>query len=92
VSDEQRRDDRLAGRADLPAHDRLATDGLTLTRYYTHASPCVDAAFDDHDHEWYELDDDPHELVNLAHDPGRRAELRANFHRLLEIEAAELGG
>ena len=35
--------------------------------------------------------DDPHELVNLAHDRSRRAELRANFERLLEIEAAELG-
>ena len=51
----------------------------------------VDAPFEDHDHEWYEVADDPHELVNLAHDRGRRDELRANFERLLEIEAAELG-
>jgi len=51
----------------------------------------VDAAFEDHDHEWYDLDQDPHELVNLANDPSRRDELRANFARLLEIEAAELG-
>ena len=51
----------------------------------------VDAAFEDHDHEWYEVDTDPHELVNLANDRGRRIELRANFERLLEIEAAELG-
>jgi arylsulfatase A-like enzyme len=51
----------------------------------------VDAAFDDHDHEWYEVDDDPHELVNLAHDRSRRDQLRANFERLLEIERSELG-
>ena len=51
----------------------------------------VDAPFEDHDHEWYDLDEDPHELVNLAHDRSRREGLRANFARLLEIEAAELG-
>ena len=28
-------------------------------------------------------------MVNLAHDRGRRAELRANYERLLEYEAAE---
>jgi arylsulfatase A-like enzyme len=51
----------------------------------------VDAAFEDHDHEWYDANEDPHELVNLAPDRSRRDELRANFKRLLEIEAAELG-
>jgi arylsulfatase A-like enzyme len=51
----------------------------------------IDAAFDDHDHEWYEVDNDPHELENLAHDPSRSDTLRDNFNRLLEIEAAELG-
>lgn len=51
----------------------------------------VDAAFEDHDHEWYDLDEDPHELVNLANDRSRRDELRANFERLLEIERLELG-
>ena len=30
-------------------------------------------------------------MVNLANDPGRRDELRANFQRLLDIEAVELG-
>ncbi|MFT5202506.1 MAG: arylsulfatase A-like enzyme [Candidatus Aldehydirespiratoraceae bacterium] len=49
----------------------------------------VDATFEDH--EWYEVNDDPHELVNLANDRGRRDQLRTNFNRLLEIEAAELG-
>ena len=49
----------------------------------------VEAAFEDHEHEWYELDDDPHEMVNLAHDRGRRAELHDNFERLLEYERAE---
>jgi arylsulfatase len=51
----------------------------------------VDAVFEDQEHEWYDHDADPHEMVNLAHDPGRRSELRANFERLLEYEASELG-
>ena len=50
-----------------------------------------DAAFEDHDHEWYEPADDPHELINLANDVGRKGELREHFNRLLEIELAELG-
>jgi hypothetical protein len=49
----------------------------------------VDAAFEDQEHEWYDLADDPHEMVNLAHDRGRRADLRANFDRMLEYERAE---
>ena len=49
------------------------------------------AAFEDHDHEWYEPADDPHELVNLANDVSRKGELRDHFNRLLEIELAELG-
>lgn len=40
VSDEERRTDWLKGYADLPAHDRLAADGLTFNRHYTHSSPC----------------------------------------------------
>jgi arylsulfatase A-like enzyme len=51
----------------------------------------VDAAFEEHDHEWYDLAEDPHELVNLAHDRGRRAELRAQFDRLLDAEAVAYG-
>ncbi len=50
----------------------------------------VTAGFDDHDHEWYETDEDPDELVNLANDRGRRNELRSLFHRLLDYEAEEL--
>jgi arylsulfatase len=50
----------------------------------------VDAAFEDHDHELYDLQEDPHELVNLANDRGRRAELRQWFDRLLATEAVEL--
>jgi len=51
----------------------------------------VDAAFADQEHEWYDLTEDPHEMVNLAHDPARRAQLRANYDRLLEYEAANFG-
>ncbi|MDE0066101.1 MAG: sulfatase-like hydrolase/transferase [Acidimicrobiaceae bacterium] len=47
----------------------------------------VDAAFEDHDHEWYNTVEDPLELVNLAHDRSRRDELRDNFERLLKYEA-----
>jgi arylsulfatase A-like enzyme len=49
----------------------------------------VDADFVDQEHEWYDLGEDPHELVNLAHDAGRRADLHANYERLLEYEATE---
>ena len=49
----------------------------------------VDADFADQEHEWYDLGEDPHEMVNLAHDPARRNELRANYDRLLDYEAAE---
>jgi hypothetical protein len=49
----------------------------------------VDAAFEDQEHEWYDLENDPREMVNLAHDRGRRPELRANFERMLEYERAE---
>jgi arylsulfatase A-like enzyme len=49
-----------------------------------------DAAFEDHEHELYDLHDDPHELVNLAHDRGRRPELRRHFAELLALEAAEM--
>jgi arylsulfatase A-like enzyme len=47
----------------------------------------VDAAFDDQDHELYDLQEDPHELVNLANDRGRRAEVRARFAELRAVEA-----
>ena len=50
----------------------------------------ADADFDDHDHEWYDHKEDPLELDNLARDRSRRSELKQNFERLLEIEAAEL--
>jgi arylsulfatase len=40
VSDEERRNGWLDGKAEMPAHDRLAADGLTFNRYYTHSSPC----------------------------------------------------
>ena len=50
----------------------------------------VDAAFEDQEHEWYDLAEDPHEMVNLAHDRGRRAELAENYERLLEYEREEL--
>jgi arylsulfatase A-like enzyme len=40
VSDEERRNDWLSGVIDMPAHRRLADDGLSFSRYYTHSSPC----------------------------------------------------
>lgn len=49
----------------------------------------VDAAFEDHDHELYDLQEDPHELVNLANDRSRRGELRDWFERLAKAEATE---
>jgi arylsulfatase A-like enzyme len=49
----------------------------------------ADAAFEDHEHELYDLQEDPHELVNLAHDRGRRAELRRRFDDLRALEARE---
>lgn len=45
-----------------------------------------DAAFDDHDHEMYDLQEDPHELVNLAVDRSRREEVRSKFSELRSIE------
>ncbi len=49
----------------------------------------VDAGFDDHEHEWYEIDTDPHELSNLANDGGRKAELAELFERLKSYEATD---
>ena len=49
------------------------------------------AAFDDQEHEFYDLQEDPGELVNLALDPSRRAEVREWYGRLLEAEAVEFG-
>ena len=40
VSDEERRNDWLDGVLDMPAHRRLAEDGVSFNRYYTHSSPC----------------------------------------------------
>jgi hypothetical protein len=47
----------------------------------------VDAAFDDQDHELYDLQEDPHELVNLATERSRRREVRDWFFRLKGEEA-----
>ena len=50
----------------------------------------LDAAFDDHDHELYDLQEDPLELVNLANDVGRRDEIRHRFDDLKALESAEM--
>ena len=46
----------------------------------------VDAAFDDQDHELYDLQEDPHELVNLAQDRGRGQEVRELYERMRAYE------
>ena len=51
-----------------------------------------DAAFDDQEHEFYDLQEDPHELVNLAMDRGRRREVRRWFDDLLSLEQEEFLG
>ena len=51
----------------------------------------ADAAFEDQEHELYDLQEDPHELVNLAMDPARHAEVQRRFADLLALEAAEMG-
>ena len=48
-----------------------------------------DANFEDHDHEWYDLQEDPYELVNLANDRGRRNDLRSHFEHLLQVELTD---
>ena len=45
-----------------------------------------DAAFDEHDHEMYDLQEDPHELVNLALDRGLRHDVHSRFGELRSIE------
>ena len=49
------------------------------------------ASFDMQEHEYYDLQEDPHELVNLAMDHSRRAEVRSQYDRLLELELASFG-
>ena len=48
-----------------------------------------DSPFDDHDHEWYDLQEDPHELINLAMERSRRNELRTRFDELRAIEEVD---
>jgi arylsulfatase A-like enzyme len=45
-----------------------------------------DAAFEDQEHELYDLASDPGEVENLAADRSRRTEVLARFHHLLELE------
>ncbi len=40
VSDEERRNDWLSKKLELPFHGELRKDGLSFSRYYTHSSPC----------------------------------------------------
>ncbi len=40
VSDEERRNGWMGDRVSLPGHDRLRNDGMSFTKYFTHASPC----------------------------------------------------
>jgi arylsulfatase A-like enzyme len=67
----------------------LPNDRLSGTRGEMLYGP--DAAFEDQDHEWYDLAEDPHELTNLAMDRSRRKGCRDQYERLLELERTELG-
>jgi arylsulfatase len=49
----------------------------------------VDSAFEDQDHELYDLQEDPYELVNLAMDRGHRNKARDWFARLADLEVSE---
>lgn len=65
--------------------------GSSTTRGTPIAGPKLfgpDAAFDDQEHEFYDLQEDPGELVNLAMDRSRRGEVRSWYNRLLEAEAS----
>ena len=59
------------------AGNKLTGDGMLFGR---------DAAFDDHDHEFYDLHEDPYEMVNLAMDRSHRTDLRSRFSELRAIE------
>ena len=65
--------------------------GLPNDRLSEERTPMLygpDAAFEDQDHEWYDVVDDPHEVVNLAMDPARKKEQREHYERLLDYERA----
>lgn len=64
----------------------LPNDRLTGERTEMLHGP--DAAFEDQDHEWYDLADDPQELVNLAMDRSRKKAQREEYERLLDYERA----
>ena len=50
-----------------------------------------DAAFEDHDHEWYEARRRSSRVDQPRERRRAKGELREHFNRLLEIELAELG-
>jgi arylsulfatase len=66
-------------------NDDFSEAGRRSTKRYG-----ADAAFEDQEHELYDLREDPGELVNLAADPARSAEVRDCFHALLGCESSEL--
>jgi arylsulfatase len=66
-------------------NDDFSVAGRTSVKWFD-----VDSAFEDQEHELYDLDEDPGELVNLAIDPARAGETRERFAQLLSYEAAEL--
>ena len=66
-------------------NDDFSEAGRRSTKAYD-----ADAAFEDQEHELYDLSEDPGELVNLAADPARAPEVRERYAALLDYESGEL--
>jgi arylsulfatase A-like enzyme len=66
-------------------NDDFSEAGRRSTKRYD-----ADAAFEDQEHELYDLREDPGELVNLAADRARAAEVRDRYEALLDYESSEL--
>jgi arylsulfatase len=66
-------------------NDDFSEAGRRSTKRYD-----ADAAFEDQEHELYDLREDPGELVNLAADRARGRDVRDRYEALLDYESSEL--